>query len=463
MPNLVFVFADQWRAQALGCAGDPNVRTPFIDRLARDSVAFDHMVCHMPVCTPYRGTLMTGMFPHRHGLFLNDLCLYNNLRAREPAAVTLGEAFRAAGYATGYIGKWHIDGHGRAGTIPPERRLGFDHWQVLECSHDYNASRYYAGADTQLRRWPGYDADAQTDAAIAWLQTRPADPRPFFLALSWGPPHNPYDTAPERFRALYDPAAIQLRPNVPTDRADQADRGDRARRELAGYYAHCSALDADLERLSDALAAAGLADDTIFIFTSDHGDMLHSQGQERKQRPWDESILAPLFVRLPAARFPTAARARREAQPISSVDLMPTLCGLCGVPVPASVQGRDCSRLLTHADRRGQPAGRLIANYSPFGEFERRHGGREFRGVRTARYTYVRDLTGPWLLYDNQTDPFQLQNLVGRPEALAVQAMLEQELHARLSEADDRFYPGATYLQSWNYAVDEGGSMSWND
>jgi arylsulfatase A-like enzyme len=144
-PNIVFVLTDQWRAQAFGYAGDPNVKTPEIDALAARSINFKNAISVCPVCTPQRAALLTGRFPTTTGMFLNDIYL--------PAEeLCMAEIFKNAGYDTAYIGKWHLDVHGRDSYIPPERRQGFDYWKVLECTHDYNQSYYYAGNDPTKRK-----------------------------------------------------------------------------------------------------------------------------------------------------------------------------------------------------------------------------------------------------------------------------------------------------------------------
>ena len=143
-PNVLFVLADEWRSQATGYHGDPNVRAPVLDRLASQSVSFDTAVSGTPVCCPYRASLITGQYPLTNGVFINDVEL-------KPNGVTLGEAFKRAGYHTGYIGKWHLYGspkgtyERRLAYIPPEKRFGFDYWKACECTHDYNKSLYYEG------------------------------------------------------------------------------------------------------------------------------------------------------------------------------------------------------------------------------------------------------------------------------------------------------------------------------
>ena len=449
-PNVLFVFADQLRAQAVGYAGDPNARTPVIDALQRESVSFTTAVSSTPVCCPTRASLLTGQYPLTHGLFMNDVPLSNK-------AVSIAQAFAGAGYDTGYIGKWHVDGHGWEGYIPPARRQGFRFWRTLECTHDYNHSKYYSDEDDAaagagspvLRVWDGYDASAQTRCAERFIREHAArragggPHQPFFLMLSWGPPHGPYQTAPERFRAQFDAAQIRLRPNVPESHAEQA------RRDLSGYYAHTAALDEELGRLLKTLETCGLGDDTIVVFTSDHGDHLGAHGLGGKQTPWDESILVPFLVRSPRL----LGRSPREVDvPFATPDIMPTILGLCGVPVPATVEGIDYSPLLRGETVSDDDAA-LVACYFVHGAF-RKMGGRHYRGIRTRRYTYVRDLDGPWLLYDNAVDPHQLENLCGRREHAALQAELERRLRRVLERRGDAFLPGEAYVERWGYEVD---------
>ncbi|OGV86488.1 MAG: sulfatase [Lentisphaerae bacterium RIFOXYB12_FULL_60_10] len=446
-PNVVFVFADQWRAQATGYSGNPDVRTPHLDALARQSVNFTHAVSGCPVCTPYRASLLTGQYPLTHGLFMNDVCLSNR-------AVSLAQALTAGGYDTAYIGKWHVDGHGRSVYIPPERRQGFDYWKVLECTHDYRHSAYYEGNSAEKRYWPGYDAEAQTADAQAYLRAHTHADKPFLLVVSWAPPHDPYGTAPDSFRQWYDPQSITLPSNVPESLAGQA------RERIAGYYAHVSALDACVGRLVDTLRETGLEQDTLLVFTSDHGDMLGSQGQWNKQRPYEESIRVPFLLRYPGMSGWTP---HATDVLIDAPDIMPTLLNLCHLPVPETVEGRDCSPQV-----QGHPApvedAALILCVQPFGQFTRmHHGGREFRGIRTKRHTYVRSLDGPWLLYDNREDPFQLHNRVADPAFEGIRLALEDRLQAGLKARNDSFLPGSEYVRRWGYPLDETGTVPYSN
>ncbi len=443
-PNVVFLLADQWRGQDTGFAGNADVITPNLDRLAAASVNLTNAVSGCPVCCPYRGSLMTGQYPLTHGVFMNDVQLSNK-------AVSIAQAYKAAGYDTAYIGKWHLDGRGRSNLTPPARRQGFEFWRALECTHNYNNSIYYADEDVKLK-WDGYDAIAQTRRAQQYIRTHAAG-KPFVLFVSWGPPHAPYHTAPSKYKALFEGRDIKLRPNVPEKMRAQA------KKDIAGYYAHIAALDDCVASVTETLKECRLQDNTILVFTSDHGDMLYSQGGRKKQQPWDESIKVPFLIRYPAV---LGSRGSQLDMPFNTPDIMPTLLGLSGLDVPDTVEGRDYSGVLTCREKAGNDAA-LIMCPQPFGQWIRRIGGREYRGVRTRRYTYTRDLNGPWLLYDNLNDPHQLNNLCNKPQHRKTQAKLENILQQKLTQTNDKFLPGPQYIKQWNYTVDKNGTVPYTN
>jgi arylsulfatase A-like enzyme len=360
-----------------------------------------------------------------------------------PDATTVGKVYSRAGYETAYIGKWHIDGHGRSAFIPKERRQGFKFWKVCECTHNYNKSLYYA--DTQVKQyWDGYDAIAQTREAQGYIRQH-ANRSPFALFISWGPPHAPYHTAPEKYRQMFsDPAKISLHPNVP----ESLRR--KARKELAGYYAHIAALDDCIGDILGTLKECRIEENTIFVFTSDHGDMLHSHNQTKKQKPWEESVRVPFLLRCPAVH---AGTGRTIDMPINTPDIMPTLLGLSGITIPKSVEGKDFSGVIKGTQLPDNDAA-LIMCPVPFHQWSYSRGGREYRGVRTRRYTYVRDLNGPWLLYDNREDPYQLENLCNNPKYAQIRQELDKILSRKLKETDDEFLPGPEYMAMWNYQWD---------
>jgi hypothetical protein len=244
-------------------------------------------------------------------------------------------------------------------------------------------------------------------------------------------------TAPEKYRAMYRDREIHLRPNVP------ASHRDKATEDLRGYYAHIAALDDCFKQLLDTLDAAGVAEDTVVVFTSDHGDMMESQGLSYKLYPWEESIRVPLLIRYPRR---LGTRGRRSTALVNSPDLMPMLLSLCALEVPAGVEGVDLSATSSPAGASLPTSSAFLSLPVPIGE-ALRYGFAEYRGVRTLQYTYARSINGPWLLYDNRRDPYQMHNLCGRPEASHIQSRLELELSAWLEGLGDEFLPAQAYLE----------------
>jgi len=271
------------------------------------------------------------------------------------------------------------------------------------------------------------------------------------IMLSWGPPHAPYNTAPAEYRARFSPDQIRLRPNVPEDAVEQS------RRDLSGYYAHIAALDDCFGRLLTTLETEGLDDNTIVVFTSDHGDMLGSHGMWKKQSPWDESQRIPFLFRFPA-------RFGREGSvvpiPIGAPDIMPTLLGLCGIDIPATVQGTDATPVFDGEMVPGLD-GVLLALHFAFHQWRPERGGREYRGVRTEQYTYVRDRQAPWLLYDNIRDPFQQENLcnIDSSEVAAIRTRLDASLARKLAAIDDDFRAGKEYVRERGIEFNDQGDI----
>ena len=448
-PNVIFVFADQWRAQDLGYNGNKQVKTPAIDKLAAESVVFSNAVSGCPVCSPYRASLITGQYPLKTGVFYNDKPL-------NPNANSIARVYKKAGYETAYIGKWHLNGHqpgeptfeARQKFIPRERRQGFDFWQVLECTHDYNNSYYYEDTPKRLQ-WEGYDAIAQTHSAVNYILEKAKGDKPFLLFLSWGPPHAPYNTAPAKYRKMFSADQIEVRPNVPNELRE------KARKDIAGYYAHMAVLDDCMKMLLDAIDDSNIRENTIFVFTSDHGDMLYSHGHVKKQQPWDESLRVPFILRYPAK---LGVAGKTIEMPINTPDIMPTLLGLSGIDIPATVQGSDYSKVITGEEKPTNESV-LIQCPVPFHQWNYSRGGREYRGVRTDRFTYVRDLNGPWLLYDNKVDPYQMTNLLGMDEYIFIQSDLEHQLQEWLRKTNDDFLPGNEYMKKWGYCWDGNDSL----
>jgi len=447
-PNIIFIFADQMRAHALGCYGNTIVPTPNLDAMAGAGTVFDNAISTWPLCSPYRAMLLTGLHPMANGTVSNDTGFKDGL----PSIAT---ACKAQGYETGYIGKWHLEWN-RNPFVPKHRRMGFDYWAVNNCTHRY-MDHFYCTDTPEKIHFKGYDAFVQTDLAIDYIKSTQASP--FCLFMSWGPPHNPYNLVPDEYKERVPLENIALRDNVherefvdwliarddPTAAVEEKRRKRRAvlddderlkKEQIRGYYAHTAALDDCIGKIRKALRETGLADDTILVFSSDHGDMLGCHRMSLKQMPFEESIRVPLLV-----EFPKAGRAgARSDALVAPIDIMPTLLSLAGLDCP-EVDGKDLSGAVRSSASDQQDAV-LIMKMTKGGGPYNVNAITPWRGVRTKRHTYVNLLGyGPWLLFDNQEDPDQLTNLIDKPEHAELQARLEKRMRELMEEAGD---PGDT-------------------
>jgi arylsulfatase A-like enzyme len=444
-PNVIVIIADQWRAQATGYNGDPNLigKTIHLDRMANTGIHFKNAISVTPVCTPYRAALLTGKYPTTTGMIFNDI----HLPEQE---VTLAEYFKTAGYKTGYIGKWHLDGMGRSAFTPPPRRQGFEYWKALECSHDYNNMLYYEGNNAEKKYWKEYGPYAETKDAINYIRNNANGGEPFLLVLAWGAPHFPHVSAPPALQDQFPQEKIIMRGNVPENRKEIA------RKESVGYYAHILALDKCIGDLQEAIKAAGISDNTIVVFTSDHGEMMgsHDVAPRQKQVPWMESVSVPFLLSYPA-RY--GNRKIEIDAPINVTDILPTLMSLAGLSLPDGIDGENMADAIDHPEIQKNKAA-LIMNVSPFaGKAD------EYRGVYTSRYAYVKNLAGPWLLFDHKNDPLQMNNLVNDHAYQQLQNEMESILQRELKKADDQFKPRQYYIDKWGYKLAKGGEIDYSE
>ncbi|MFG1702710.1 sulfatase-like hydrolase/transferase [Nonomuraea sp. M3C6] len=424
-PNVVVLLADQWRGQDQGWLEGTTervsqVRTPNLDRLAAGGAAIAGGRASSPVCGPSRASLLTGRLPHQHGVVANDLPL-------SPRLETLGTALSGAGYQTGWIGKWHLAGLPRDKWVPPAARPGIEHWAGVDCSHDHVDGHYYVGTESPTRiEFTGYEPEVQTDLAVEFLAEQDA---PFFLTVSYNPPHDPYDSVPVHLRTGYPIDRMTVPPNTPDS--------DEQREVQRLYWSAITAVDTQIGRIVAALDRLGLRKNTIIVVTSDHGDMLGAHGLRAKQSPYAEAVRVPMVINAPGVP------AYRPAGLLGLVDLAPTLLGLLGLP-PIGAYGRDLSDQL----RSGGPLRPelLIGNWVSFDNGYDQGIG-EWRGMVTDELTYARTVDGrPWLLFDDRTDPWQLDNLVADPASAGRVAEADARLAALLAEAEDAFPPADRLL-----------------
>ena len=429
-PNIVFLMPDQHRAQSVGCLGNTEVKTPHIDAFARQGLTISNTFANTPVCCPARAILLTGQYCHRNGMVANDLRLNED-------GPSIAKALAAAGYRTGFVGKWHLDGGPRLpGFVPPgPRRQGYQFWAANQCSHQHFNNTIFRDTPDPIHL-DRFEADAYADYGIEFLKAAQAADQPFYLTVQWGPPHDPYKAPPE-YRQQYDPAKLTMRPNW------QAKPGVPGPEQIADYYGMVTAIDDATGKILRALDDLGLADNTIVLYSSDHGDMLGSQGERLKRKPWEESIRVPGFLRWPGKIAPNTSTPAF----FTHVDFAPTLLGLTGVRVPAAMQGKDISRDLLA----GKGSCPREAFFQIFGPFAGDGTAAGWRGIRTDRYIYARYADKPWVLYDLQKDPYQMTNLVGQRKQL--EASLDRRLQKKMAETGD------AWSNNWTAPLEDGGRL----
>lgn len=419
-PNVIFVFSDEHRYQSMGHTEMPKLKTPTMDRMAAEGFSFRQCVSNYPVCSPYRAMVMTGQWPYQTGIIDNGITL-------SPESGTVGKAFQAAGYRTGYIGKWHLGGT-RA------EPYGFDTSLIWEGTNThYDESEYYP-ADGDPVKPKGYNATQMTDQALDFIEENKA--RPFFLMLSINPPHSKFTDAPPEKLALYPEGSLPYRPNYgKADASEDTVFGQNGWPHYEGYHAHISAVDDELHRILDALDVAGISEDTIVVYSSDHGSMHGSHGVGSKRQPYEESLRIPLIVYGPE-RVPSGGASDAL---IGAIDMVSTLCGLAGISPPANCAGEDYSGML-----RGEEAPARDAQFIMHIAKSNASGGEEhpaplFRGVRTTRYTYAVSEDSDLYLFDNVADPYQMKNLIADPGYAALREELRGRLARWLKRAGDPF------------------------
>jgi arylsulfatase A-like enzyme len=451
-PNVLFVFDDQLRADVCGVYGGRDIATPHIDRLASQGVIFTNSVSSCPLCTPYRGMVQTGRYPTHSGIVMNFV---------EANAVQnphcLADVFGAAGYETGFIGKWHLSSGWRReeGLYKPDPnaveayrkknpeteyvapgpgRLGYRHWQAFNFHADFNNYYYYENEPTRI--YSGrYETDTETDQAIAYMEKCRRSGKPFLVCVAPHPPHPPFEpkSIPEGYLGK-TPETIRWPPNVPAD-------NPRTLMEMRYYLAMAKNMDDNLGRLMQYLDASGQARDTIVVFTADHGDMNGSHGRINKMVPYAEAMNIPLIIRWPK-RIAPGSRTDALQTPL---DHLPTLCGLAGLGIPPEVDGEDLSRVVLGKGGDGREEA-LIGSYTSHWDFfQTGTQWPEWRGVKTKQYTYCRWLAGGEELYDNLADPYQMKNLASGGAVPDVLKRLRVRLKDLLAAAHDDFRPGTSY------------------
>lgn len=433
-PNILFLFADQLRASSLPVYGENQIETPGIDRLASESVTFTNAISTCPVCTPYRSMLLTGRHPQTTGHIINFM------RTRHDE-ISIGDAFAHARYRTAWVGKWHL----HTGSFPqidgpdyvPEGRdrLGFQHWRGYNFHMDYFNGSVNLD-DWRRENWDGYETEALNRYAMDFMDS--IEDEPFCLFISPHQPHyTPYEFAPKKY---YDrlPDKLTLPDNVPESERENATKAYR------DYLAMTLAVDDMVVELLEYLERTGQADNTLFIFTSDHGTQMGALGWSayKKKVPYEDSLLIPMIARLPGV-----LDGGKNCDVLTApVDIFSSLCSLCDVPIPRTVEGYDLSNAWRGEADAFQQDALFTMNFTA--AYDYLVNGEEWRGVRTKDYSYARWLNGLTELFDLKNDPIQMKNLAGNPESANLQNSMEKTLQELMNNRNDKLVPCTDYA-SW--------------
>ena len=446
-PNVIIIHADQMRWDTVGAHGlNPMGLTPNLDAMAKRGTLFAQAITNQPVCAPSRACLWTGQYPARHGVWRNGIGI-----ARD--ATTLATVLREQGYTANYIGKWHLAEHSM-GPVPAQDRGGFlNLWEasnVLEfTSHAYDGDLYDADGKP-LHFADTYRVDFMTQRVVNFLQNQGKEP--FLLAVSYIEPHYQNDqnssVAPKGYEERY------ANPFVPHDL--RFFPGDWPN-QLPKYYGCIARIDEAVGTILTALRRLGLDENTIVVFTSDHGCHFRTRNTEYKRSAHESSVHVPLII-----QGPKFNRSRVVQELVGMVDITPTILDAVGAPIPTSMQGRSALPLVE-----GNAEGWRNEVFIQTAEFM------VSRALRTEQWTYVvgvpkqhgqkpsdpadrytqhapHNLTGGWTpaafsdhyaeyqLYDLYSDPHQLLNLAGRDGTLEIAESLRQRLVSRMEEIGDK-------------------------
>ena len=446
-PNLLFVFADQWRRQAVGFMKEDPVITPNMDRFAASGLALDNAVSGCPICSPYRAILLTGQYPQTNGVITN-CASYNPGIGLKEDAVCISDVLKDAGYSCGYIGKWHLDDPTKPGgeqwdifTPPGPKRHGFDFWYTYNC-HSSHFTPWYFGDKPEKIRVKQWGPEHETDVAIDFINKKRDPDKPFALFISWNPPHPPY-ICPKEYRKKYEGKELPKRKNFRNDPFRNKKWGryasvDDPADSQAPYFGAVSSLDDQFQRLLDTLAKQGLDKNTIVVLTSDHGEKLGSHGQMSKVSWHEESVGVPFMI-----RYPGVVKIGRDDLLLNTVDVMPTLLSLMGQAIPKSVEGRDLAKIMRGEKAKRPESMKMECHRHQPLRFKTRAEGLKlgWRAVRTTRYSYIAERSGRAArkLFDLKNDPYQMNPIPRSKIDKDLLAHLEGELRQWLKKTKDPF------------------------
>ncbi|MEG1011976.1 MAG: sulfatase [Ruthenibacterium sp.] len=453
-PNLIYVFADQLRYSSLSCHGDPYIHTPHMDAFAAGSTELCNAVSGHPVCAPYRASLFTGKYTTSTGMVINEIRLNPNHRC-------LAHVLNEGGYKTAYIGKWHLYANQFGNHYDPKNsyipqgtdRLGFDgYFAAYNFHHEYYGQKAYYHLNGPTKIYcDGYEPDVQTNLAMEQLEQLSSGEKPFALFLSIGTPHDPWkpENVPTEYYDRFKGVDFALPENYSPNNDPYADAwarfDDSERAQLRDwmkvYYAMIANLDDNFGRLMHKIQTLGLEQNSIIVFTSDHGEMFGAHGRHAKNIFYEEAVRIPFFMQW-KGHLPT----EKNDVCLNSVDIMPTLLEMLQLPIPQTVEGQSVYSML-QGKSEGKPEGALMMGTGATTIWE---DGHEWRAYRTQQYTYaVYRKDGSELLFDHKNDPFEKTNLAQDEKYAACKQELRTKMLDKMRQIHDDFNASSYYEKNW--------------
>lgn len=440
-PNLVFVFPDQFRKQAIGCYNEDDVFTPNLDNLSSESLNVSNAFSNNPICSPYRAMLFSGKYQFNNGISMNcnshTAKLGNGLK---PNQTLLTDVLNQNGYNIGYIGKLHLDNPKESdykyiapkcgdgfywdAYTKPENRHGVDFWYSYGCYDNHFKPHYWHDTIENRIDVKEWSVEHETKIAVDYILNTSGkrnEEKPFALFVAFNPPHMPFEQVPKNYKKLYAKKQIKLRPNV--------QRRFLLKKNIKNYFAAVSGVDENIGKILNAIEKKGIKNNTIFVFTSDHGEMLGSHGYIKRKDFWyNESVRVPFII-----RYPGTIKSGNTNTYISAPDIFPTLLGLMGLSdkIPCEVEGKDLSQDLINKAASKKSVFYFHDNY---------------RGIINDHFTYAVDLkTKKEYLFDNINDKYQLKNIADFSESDLIQ-MRKSLVEEMKNYGDDKYEETLKYF-----------------
>ena len=448
-PNIIFIFPDQFRNAAIGLNNQDPVITPNLDKLGKEGMVISNAISNYPLCSPYRGMLMTGKLPYNNNVLSNANSRrhkYNNSWQKKD--VSISDVLVKNGYDAGYVGKLHLQSpapiKGKDTVLwdayqPIELRHGFNFWYSYGTFDQHNTPHYWKNnaKENEITYVKEWSAKHEADVIIDYIKnpsknTRSKD-KPFALFWSVNPPHPPYQFVPEKYLKNYTNKSLNellVRGNVALE-SDASEfnfhsgatrkRTHLAKNHVRNHFAMVTGVDDQIGRVLKALKDEGLEDNTIVVITSDHGEMMGSHGLMSKNVWFEEAINVPFII-----KWPKKIKANQKSNLIvSATDIMPTLLNLVEATdgIPTNLDGKDLSSIIL--TNKGDKPTSALYYFILEGQPASGH-----RGIRTHKNTYVVTIDKKNIerkfLYDNVNDPYQKTNLIGKDD------LTENNLHLEL-------------------------------